>query len=331
MKPWTSEQAWEWYAKAAWQVGFNYVPSTAVNSTEMWQCDTFDEMTIRRELAWARDCGYNSLRVFLPYIVWEKEGDTFLNTFETFLTIAAENNLSILPILFDDCAFDGGQDPYYGPQSEPIPGVHNGRWTPSPGFAVADDPTKQSALRAYVHAVIGAHKQDDRIIAWDLYNEPGNTHRGNLSLPLLVNAFRWARECEPSQPLTAAPWKTGLYDSTFHAMMELSDILSFHGYLDVETTVSNWIEPLEKYNKPIFVTEWLCRERGNTFESHLPLWAEKKISCWQWGLVLGKTQTNLWWGVNNCEPWQHDVLHPDGTPYNPEEIKLLQALREKYS
>ena len=33
MKVWTSEQANHWYEKTAWQVGMNYLPSTAVNST----------------------------------------------------------------------------------------------------------------------------------------------------------------------------------------------------------------------------------------------------------------------------------------------------------
>ena len=330
MNIWTSERAWEWYSKIPLQVGFNYVTSTAVNSTEMWQEETFDRETVRRELEWASDLGYNSLRVFLPYIVWEVEGNAFLRRFDLFLEIASENGLSVMPILFDDCAFDRGKDPYYGKQPDPVPGKHNGRWTPSPGFTYADDASKQPMLRAYVHAVIGAHANDGRILAWDMYNEPGNTGRGNEALPLLVSAFRWARECEPSQPLTAGAWKTGLYDYTFYAMKELSDIPSFHSYDKYDVTLSSWIEPIEKYNKPVFVTEWLCRERGNTVFTHLPLWAEKKISSWHWGLVLGKTQTNLWWGEDKCEPWQHDMLYPDGRTYDPKEFELIRELREKY-
>lgn len=325
---WSAEQAQEWYKTIPWQVGFNYVTSTAVNSTEMWQDETFDEESIRRELGWAGKCGYNSLRVFLPYVVWEVEGSGFLRHFETFLQIAAENGLSVMPILFDDCAFDGGKDPYYGKQPDPVPGKSNSRWTPSPGFRYADDVNKQPMLRAYVHAIIGAHANDKRIVAWDLYNEPGNTNRNNEALPLLVNVFRWARECEPTQPLTSGPWRGGVYDSTFHAMMELSDVLSFHSYCDLEFTVSKWIEPLEKYHKPIFVTEWLMRQTGNTLEALLPLWAEKKISCWHWGLVVGKTQTNIQWSGAR-DPWQHDVLYSDGTPYRPEEIDLIREFRKK--
>ena len=40
-KRWSEEQAWQWYNKRPWIVGFNFVTSTAVNDLEMWQADTF--------------------------------------------------------------------------------------------------------------------------------------------------------------------------------------------------------------------------------------------------------------------------------------------------
>jgi len=328
MERWTAEKARAWYSTAEWQVGMNFLPSTAVNSTEMWQKSTFDEETIRRELGWAEECGYNSVRVFLPYIVWEKEGDGFLESFENFLRIADEHHLSTLPILFDDCAFDAGKDPEYGPQPDPVPGLHNGRWTPSPGFAAADDPEKQTSLRMYVHAVIGAHRGDERIFAWDLYNEPSNTNRGNECLPLLVNCFKWARECEPLQPLTAGVWQMDQHSAVNLAMLELSDIVSFHSYRPLKKT-AEFVDRMKPQGRPMFVTEWLCREHGNVMEDHLPYFKEEKISCWHWGFVVGRTQTNLWWGVNNAEPdiWQHDVLQADGTPYREEEIALVKKMR----
>jgi len=44
---WETDRAWEWYRARPWMCGFNYLPSTAVNSTEMWQSDTFDLETDR--------------------------------------------------------------------------------------------------------------------------------------------------------------------------------------------------------------------------------------------------------------------------------------------
>jgi len=65
----TIDKAWEWYNSQAWICGFNYVTSSAVNTTEMWQKDTFDPQTIDRELGWAENIGFNSCRVFLQYLV----------------------------------------------------------------------------------------------------------------------------------------------------------------------------------------------------------------------------------------------------------------------
>lgn len=332
MKVWTAEQANAWYETVDWQVGFNYLPASAVNSMEMWQEDTFDEAAIRRELALAASVGYNSIRVFLPFLVWEIEGEGFLQRFEMLLRIADQNHMSVLPIFFDDCAFDQGKDPVYGKQPDPIPGIHNGRWVPSPGFAIADHADRQGALRAYVQAVVGAHREDNRILAWDLFNEPGNSSRNYESLPLLVNSFRWARECEPTQPLTAAPWLSHLRDSVTLACLELSDVISFHSYEALPGTQA-FVSYLAQQNKPLFVTEWLCRVLDNTFFSHLPYFAEKKISCWHWGCMVGRTQTNL---VNGrCDPhptiWQHDVFDSDGTPYDPAEFALLQKCRAMLS
>ena len=48
---WTEQKAWEWQKKAGPLTGFNYVASTAVNSTEMWQKETYDRETVKKELA----------------------------------------------------------------------------------------------------------------------------------------------------------------------------------------------------------------------------------------------------------------------------------------
>ena len=32
---WTAEQAWNWYCAQPSLVGFNYIPATAINTTEM--------------------------------------------------------------------------------------------------------------------------------------------------------------------------------------------------------------------------------------------------------------------------------------------------------
>ena len=332
---WSAERANLWWAKLPWLVGCNYVTSDAVNDVQMWQKETFHPQLIRKELAIARSIGMNSVRVFLSYTVWAQEQQAFLDTFEEFLSIADECGMLVMPILFDDCAFDG-IDPVYGPQPEPTPGVHNSRWVPSPGFRIQDDPAKQASLREYVHALVGAHREDKRIVVWDLFNEPGNSDRVTSCLPLLVNAFRWAREVAPTQPLTACVWDfSERADGINQVLLALSDVNSIHLYLDGKQTREK-VSQLQLLRKPILITEWLHRPNGNTIPDLLPWMKEQKIGAWQWGMIQGKTQTNLNWNTMgpsgtpdpNPELWQHDILHPDGSPYREEEIALYKSLAE---
>ena len=72
-QPWSVEKAKSWQAERPWLCGCNYLPSTAVNSTEMWQAETFDPQTITRELGWANKLGFNTIRIFLQYLVWKAD------------------------------------------------------------------------------------------------------------------------------------------------------------------------------------------------------------------------------------------------------------------
>ena len=70
---WTQQQAIRWYASQPWLSGCNFQPSTAINQIEMWQAETFDAVTIDKELGWAEELGFNTMRVFLSSVVWKAE------------------------------------------------------------------------------------------------------------------------------------------------------------------------------------------------------------------------------------------------------------------
>ena len=56
---WGEERAWEWQEKNGWMVGTNFNPSTSINQLEFWQEDTYDSITIDRELKWSSELGMN--------------------------------------------------------------------------------------------------------------------------------------------------------------------------------------------------------------------------------------------------------------------------------
>jgi hypothetical protein len=329
---WTAEQARKWYAGRPWMVGCNYVPSNAVNSVEMWQAGTFDEALLDRELAWAQGLGFNTVRVFLQYAVWKEDPAGFLKRFDRFLEVADSHGISVMPVLFDDCAFGDLKDPVTGPQGEPVPGVHNSRWVPSPGHGAVADRTAWPSIEKYVKAVVGAHAKDKRVCVWDLYNEPGNAGMGDASIPLMEAAFRWARESKPTQPLTVATWG-GAPAAADATALELSDVVSFHFYGD-RSGMAAEIARAKKHKRPVICTEWMARTMGASFETDLPLLKDENVGAISWGLVEGRTQTRFPWGspAGAAEPsvWFHNILRGDGSPWDLYEALAIRMTTGAY-
>jgi hypothetical protein len=169
---------------------------------------------------------------------------------------------------------------------------------------------------------------DERVVVWDLYNEPGNVGMGDKSLPLVEAAFTWAREATPRQPLTVAVWNEELANLN-EAQLALSDVISFHVYTDYAGMVER-IERYSTHNRPLLCTEWMARARASSFDRELPLFKSKKVGCYSWGLVNGRMQTHFPWDnkpggtVDPETGWFHDIFHQDGTPYRPEEIEAIR-------
>jgi hypothetical protein len=345
--PWPVAAAAEWQRRYPWLLGSNYVPASAVNQLEMWQAETFDERRIDQELGWAAAVGMNALRVFLHDLPWSQDPAGFQRRIEKFLSIAEGHGIRVLFVLFDSC-----WDPFPrpGPQPAPLPGVHNSRWVQSPGAAALQDRAQHRRLRAYVEGIVDAFGKDERILAWDLWNEPDNLNplsygrseppnKLALVLDLLPQVFAWARDLRPVQPLTSGVWGgSGDWSADErltpiqHVQLSQSDVISFHHYAWPEDFALR-VGWLQRYGRPVLCTEYMARPLGSTFDQILPLAKELGVAAFNWGLVAGRTQTWLPWNswqhpYVGVEPdvWFHDVFRPDGTPYRRREIEILQRL-----
>lgn len=322
---WNTEKAQQWYARQPWLVGCNFTPSSAANQLEYWQADSFDPLTIDRELGWAAGLGMNTARVFLHDLAWSTDRAGFISRVNQFLSIASRHAIRPLLVFFDDC---WNPEPAAGPQPAPLPGVHNSLWWQSPGQAKVNDPQAWPILGEYVQDVITAFAHDERVLAWDLYNEPGNQGQGARSLPFLQQVFAWARAVEFSQPVTCGVWSDQLPDFN-RFQLDHSDILSFHHYGPVEE-LRQFIARLKPLNRPILCTEYMARKAGSLFQTHLPVFKEEKVAAYNWGLVDGKTQTKYPWnspgGGPEPDPWFHEIFHADGRPYREEETRAIREL-----
>ena len=342
---WTKDQANAWYGKQKWLVGSNYIPADAINQLEMWQADSFNPAQIDKELGWAQGLGMTTMRVFLHDALWSQDQAGFKKRMDTFLAISAKHGIKPLFVLFDSC-----WDPNYklGPQHPPIPGVHNSGWVQSPVAKALADPAQYARLEAFVKGVVGAFAHDDRILGWDLWNEPDNTNgssyqdtsqaRYDQVAFLLPKVFEWARSADPSQPLTSGIWHHDHWEnlaslnSVEKTQLTQSDVISFHDYSWPETFEAR-AKSLETYGRPVICTEYMARGAGSTFDAILPIGKKRNVGMINWGFVNGKTQTDMpwdsWQRPYTLRPptlWFHDIFRADGTAYRAREIAIIKRL-----
>ncbi|HOW74152.1 MAG TPA: hypothetical protein PKY77_26405 [Phycisphaerae bacterium] len=322
---WSRGQVQEWYRRQPWPCGFNYVPANAISYTEMFMEYGLDPDLIDEELSLAEDIGFNCMRVVLPFVVWEHDPSAFRKRLDALFGISRRHGIRLMPALFDDCSFGLISDPIYGKQPDVILGWYANGWTPSPGHTLGRDVVQWSRLRRYVQDVIGSFRDDERVLAWDLYNEPING-TSLLTAALVDRVFDWAREVKPAQPLTVGLWCN---DADLNRLCLMrSDIVTFHNYGSPEGLEAE-IKRLLAFGRPVICTEWLNRPLNSTVAGCLPVFERTGAGCMHWGLVNGRTQTHLGWGwrPGKGEPaqWQHDLYHSDHRPYDPSELSLFRA------
>jgi hypothetical protein len=371
---WSPERANAWYDSLPWLVGCNYYPATAINQIEMWQASTFDPTTIDKELGWAESIGMNTLRVYLHDLVWADDEQGLYDRMDQFLDICRRHGIRPFFVFFDDCHYP---EPRLGEQPLPVARWHNSGWNNCPArdvaarFAVGKATDAEVAqLKGYVQNTMRRFKEDQRVLFWELYNEPGRgqggtnmasaggTRRsfGDASQKLVYHSWVWAREVNPSQPISSCTaGSVGILNIAINRAN--SDVHSIHSYGPPEA-LESLIRDYQADGRPVIVTEWLARTRGSTVAECLPVMKRMKVGAVNWGFVSGKSATIWPWEsrrrkgpdgaplsvddlraagevVRPGEPfpepdlWFHDLFRIDGTPFDAKEIEVFKRLTGK--
>ena len=355
---WSKEKINNWYKQQPWLVGCNYYPATAINQIDMWQASTWDPERIDLELGWAKDIGMNTLRVYLHDLVWEDDEAGLYKRMDEFLSISEKHGIRPWFVFFDDCHFP---NPTLGEQPLPIKKYHNSGWLNCPARNVAvrygegkTSEEENARLKGYVQKTMEHFKDDDRILMWELYNEPGRGRKNESSKKLVYDSWVWAREVNPSQPVTSTT--AGSVGETIIKINRInSDLHSIHNYSGPKS-LRRLINEYQKDGRPVIVSEWLARDRESTVEECLPVMKEMNAGAVNWGFVSGKSGTIWNWesrkdesgdmrntkqerkegnvvkqGESFPEPdiWFHDLLRFDGTPYDKKEIEVFKRLTDR--
>jgi len=326
---WSVEKASSWYTAHKWITGANYIPSTAINQLEMWQADSFDPSTIDRELGWADSIGFNTMRVFLHSVAWKQDSSGFKQRISRYLDIADRHHIKTIFVFFDDC---WNKVPVAGKQPDPKPGIHNSGWVQDPGDPYSMDSTNFPTLERYVKDILQTFGHDQRILLWDLYNEPGNSGKKEKSIPLLTKEISWARSVSIDQPISIGLWDWS-YEKLNAIQVENSDVITYHDYEEPQWHL-RVIQMLKSTGRPLICTEYMARTRNSRFSNVLPLLKKENVGAINWGFVSGKTNTIYAWDTpipDASQPieWFHDIFYKDGTPYRNDEVNLIKQLNLK--
>ena len=350
--PWTKERAWEWYDAQPWIRGCNYMPASAANRYDMWQVwnseRRFEEMD--RELALAESIGFNAVRVIIAedngFAVWCEDRAGYMRNLERFLALCGKHRIRAILCLGNDCSRpkELWSVPKPGPQPYDV-GYHGGRkrsqhgsFPGAVGYISADEPELRPKFFQMCGEVMEKYKDDDRVLFWNIWNEPGNNNRGKVSAPLIKEMFELAWKIGVKHPCAADLWRGKLEPNLETAegiAAAWSDIISYHCYGPLHSQIKYAKEIKAKFGRPMVNTEWLARIRGCDVQDCYPFFAQERIGCTCWGFVAGKYQTyepweGMWKQVEKgyrgykMTKWFHDLFRPSLRPYDPEEIDIIK-------
>lgn len=298
---WTETEAWEWHEKTGTIKGFN-APMEAYPG----MCR---EEIFRR----AAELGYNSIRIWVPS--------------------NAEECIRFMHRLLDEAS-------RYGLTVSPVLGlVHY--------FDIPDRDMAEEKVREYLEKVILEFRDDPRIILWDLVNEPALsyflqgevwTEKALAHLEWCKRCIRWTRELSPDQPVTVSAiyltdhiYRDNEVILQFKEVAAMNDVHNFHLYdlsKDRMKAIHDMVNMLRGISdRPIVCTEAVARTRGGTFARSLSAFSKYHIHFYNWGLYTSDANWDVAWELSSFEPyepWFHDVLHPDGTPYEYRDLEWIR-------
>jgi hypothetical protein len=317
----------------SWVQGAIFYPSYALNSVDFWTA--YDSTVVDRELSYARLYGLNTVCVYFNWLAWNADRPGFLRKVEDFLSRADKHALKVYPIFFDNV---GNTDPMLQ-QLPPKPGVHNSRAMESPSWPYlidykADRDGIQGKLKAYVQEIVIAHKDDARILFWEVYNEPLRNNAEPVDGPAITDTlvhagYDWIKATGSKLPVvsTAGDFLGGKYSDFFTYHSYVYDAAKPEAACDRAWGAEGGSEHLntEGMDRPwmdmqCFVGYHRAHRTGFTF----------------WEFLIARTQTRYPWSCNAGTPCVgadgipiepkapfHGMVYADGHPWSLDDVKTL--------
>lgn len=224
------------YPDYGWLRGFSIVPSWAARIEDAWWF--YDGARMREEVALTKQVQANCIRLWIEFTAWIRDPEKVTANFLDAVAAIGESGLKAMPCLFNrwhDSKFD-----YGGTYAENL----------KPGW-------KQPL--EYVKALVTPLAGDERILIWDLCNEP-QAH--DLNSDVNKREFAWlseiaatVRACGVEQPITIGTMNGG----NIETYAPLMDVLCGHPYdrdpQALAAKIASYKAIQQRHGKPFLVNE----------------------------------------------------------------------------
>ena len=222
---------------------FNYSGSWRTSGLDLWQQHDHGRMAVEVDRGKRYFPGWNVARWWLSSDAFQRNPSRFLANFDAGLKIFSGHGIRVMPVLFNrwrdpTCDFDGVSIDHI------LMGFRDGIVAGADAGKPLDDRGIKGLWGRYLEAVVGGHADDDRVIAWDLCNEPlGGSYDDDPDGPIPRAELRWLSWSWDVCKAVGArqPLMVGCHPSlTVIRLTEpLADFVSFHPYcipgLDAES------------------------------------------------------------------------------------------------
>jgi hypothetical protein len=230
--------------------GAVYVSADAFNAPQMWK--NFSVAETARDFGYAQKIHLNALRIWASYEYWQMEPQKYQASFDQMLDEAKNHGIRILISLFEN---DG------------VPPTPENMWTTDPNKAFAiqspggniaspDHTNLWGAPTRFVEWFMNRYRNDDRLLAIEVMNEPSAGRRGTFEFAKTM--LTTAKRMQGTVPLTMGCARIQQAEKFIPYGL---DVIEFHDNYptnreEIEQRIQEALALGKKYDLPVWLTEW---------------------------------------------------------------------------
>lgn len=306
--------------------GAIYLPARAFNFYQLWR--GYDRTVIERDLDYAARLNLNAIRTIASFEWWREAPHAHGRAIDHLLQAADVRGIKVLLGLFEGIGAQPTRENLLN--TDPLTATA----VSSPSGAILLYPREWGTPRAFVSWLMDRYRDDDRLLALEVMNEPG---WARSRIAFSRSMFRTMRIEQGSVPLTVGA----------HSMAQTTDYLDWHPDLlqfhyNFPTSRAVLADALQQVRtlattlaSPVWFTEWQRIRSGAGFHTPAPVDQRVPDYASMAPVITEAGFGNFFWSLMLKPAYVHSqrklgilngLFHEDGTVYSRDDAHAIKAM-----